>query len=108
MGTLIKEYRKKNSLTQFEFAYRIGVSEFYIGAIERGEKTPGRKTLVKLSNELDVPIEELLDYNSKYKLRVETNTIYSKLYSLTNKQQELVISIMNDIISFFEMDNNKD
>ena len=61
LGKKIKQYRVKNRLTQFQLAEKIGVSEFYISALETGRRNPGRKTLIKLANEMEVPIETLLD-----------------------------------------------
>lgn len=87
LGKLIKKYRKENKLTQFEFAGLVGISEYYVGAIERGSKVPGRDTLIKLSNQLDVPIEQL----SNYELKIESDIIYTEICSLNSQQKEFVL-----------------
>lgn len=87
LGKLIKKYRKENKLTQFEFAGLVGISEYYVGAIERGSKVPGRDTLIKLSNQHDVPIEQL----SNYELKIESDIIYTEICSLNSQQKEFVL-----------------
>ena len=91
LGKLIKKYRKENKFTKFEFAGLVGISEYYVGAIERGSKVPGRDTLIKLSNQLDVPTEQLLNYESNYELKIESDIIYTEICSLNSQQKEFVL-----------------
>lgn len=60
LGQRIRTERKKLSLTQEQLAERTGVSDAYIGQIERGERSPTLETLVKLANRLGVTIDYLL------------------------------------------------
>lgn len=91
LGKLIKKYRKENKLMKFEFAGLVGISEYYVGAIERGSKVHGRDTLIKLSNQLDVPTEQLLNYESNYELKIESDIIYTEICSLNSQQKEFVL-----------------
>ncbi len=111
LGKLIKKYRKENELTQFEFAGLVGISEYYVGAIERGSKVPGRDTLIKLSNQLDVPIEQLLNYESNYEsnyeLKIESDIIYTEICSLNSQQKEFVLDSLKRMTSFFKNQNDE-
>lgn len=107
LGKLIKKYRKENELTQFEFAGLVGISEYYVGAIERGSKVPGRETLIKLSNQLDVPIEQLLNYESNYELKIESDIIYTEICSLNSQQKEFVLDSLKRMTSFFKKQNDE-
>ena len=52
--------RTKQWLSQEKFAEKANVHTNYIGKIERGEQNITIKTLVELSNALDIPIENIL------------------------------------------------
>ncbi len=58
-GKLIAEKRKAIGISQEELAFRCGIHRTYIGAIERGEKSPTLTTIEKLSNGLNISISEL-------------------------------------------------
>ena len=98
IGRIIKKYRKENDITQFELAERINLSEFYISAIETGSRRPGRDTLIKLSKEMNVPIEALLDLETEQSLKYAAEDIYNKISTLPIEKQKIVINIMDFII----------
>lgn len=104
LGKIIKDYRKSNGYTQFEMAEKIGVSEFYISALETGTRKPGRETLIKLSNEMDMPIEKLLGLRTEQSLKLASDDLYKKISSLPMKKQKQVIRIMGFIITELEKD----
>ena len=58
----IKEIRIEKGLTQKELSKLSGVSESYIGDLERNEKIPSIITICKLANALEVDIKELFAY----------------------------------------------
>lgn len=60
LGERIKEERKRVHLTQAQLANEIGISDTYMGAIERGERSLTLDTLVKLANRIGVTIDYLL------------------------------------------------
>ena len=102
LGKRIKQYREKVGLTQFQLAEKIGVSEFYISALETGRRNPGRKTLVKLANEMKVPIEALLDMETDNGLKFATEELYDKIKNLPSDIQKKIMNIIEYIINEFE------
>ncbi|WP_142415466.1 helix-turn-helix domain-containing protein [Hathewaya massiliensis] len=50
----IKKYREKKTLSQNKLAKKIGVSQSYLSAIEREEKSPTIRMLFKIAHELNV------------------------------------------------------
>lgn len=104
LGKIIKNYRKEKGYTQFEMAEKIGVSEFYISALETGSRKPGRETLIKLSNEMDMPIEKLLELKTEQSLKLASDDLYKKISSLPKDKQKQIINIMDFIID--ELKNN--
>jgi len=65
LGERIREERLRLNLTQSSLAEDIDISDTYMGAIERGERSLTLDTLVRLVNRLGVTIDYLLsDYVS--------------------------------------------
>ena len=58
-GKVIASKRKAIRISQEELAFRCGMHRTYIGAIERGEKSPTLATIEKLSNGLKTSILDL-------------------------------------------------
>jgi len=59
IGRRIRELRGFD-MTQTEFAQRIGVTQGYLSALERGEKEPGSAVLVAIQKEFRRSIDWLL------------------------------------------------
>lgn len=60
MGKRIKHFRAENGLSQYDLSERTGISRSYLSQIENGLFNLSLEYLVLISNELKVPIEELL------------------------------------------------
>ncbi|QJD86360.1 helix-turn-helix domain-containing protein [Cohnella herbarum] len=60
LGQRIRNERKKLAMTQEKIAEMIGVSDAYIGQIERGERSLTLDTLIDLANKLGVTVDYLL------------------------------------------------
>lgn len=50
----IAKYRKIKFISQNKLAKKIKISQSYLSALERNEKSPTIRTLYKIGNELDV------------------------------------------------------
>lgn len=98
LGKILKKYRKEKGYTQFELAEKIGVSEFYISALETGSRKPGRETLIKLSNEMNMPIEKLLELKTDESIKIASDELYAKINTLSKEKQKQIINIMDYII----------
>ena len=66
MKNRVREFRKKQDLTQDELADLIGVSRQTINAIEKDKFDPSLPTAFKLSELFNICIEELFIYKSLY------------------------------------------
>lgn len=56
----VERLRKEKGLTQVELAAKLGVSQGAVSMIERGDRMPSMKMLLKLSKVLGVSIEDLI------------------------------------------------
>ena len=62
LSTMIRRLREAKRMTQEELAKKAGVTQGYIGHLERGlKKNPSLPTLKKLARALGVPLTELLE-----------------------------------------------
>lgn len=62
LGKQIKFLRENAHLTQEKLAENSGISLDYLGKIEVDINKPGLKTLLKISNALNLPIKKLFDF----------------------------------------------
>src|SRR5260370_19855590 len=61
MGRVIRRERQDRQLTIKELGDKAGLSEIYVGEIERGQKYPSSKVLESLARALDLDIADLLE-----------------------------------------------
>lgn len=58
-GDRLKELRDKNKFTQEDLADKVGVDRSYMGFLERGEKNPTLKNLVRIADAFNITLSEL-------------------------------------------------
>jgi len=100
IGDRIKVARKKLNLTQEALAEKVDITLYYMGEIERGEKTP--------SLDLFIRLVEVLDVSADYLLRdtVSTGNVYGdkrmarKLENLTPRQRAAVEALIDTYIEY--------
>ena len=64
-GKRVVQLRKLQGLSQEELSFRCDIHRTYMGALERGEKSPTLNTLQKLAHGLNLTIKELFDYDAE-------------------------------------------
>ena len=62
LGKQIKLLRENAHLTQEKLAEKSGISLDYLGKSEVNINKPGLKTLLKISNALNLPLKKLFDF----------------------------------------------
>jgi transcriptional regulator with XRE-family HTH domain len=65
IGDNIRKYRIKRKLTQMDLAASCGFEESSIGRLENGKTNPTIKTLLKLSQALDVKLSDIVKIKSR-------------------------------------------
>lgn len=79
-GTVIRELREKNELTQSELAEKLGVSDKTISKWETGKGYPDISLLEPIAKVFGVSITELLSGNAIENVNVSANILRSKFY----------------------------
>lgn len=99
IGTLIRNLRKAQGLTQQDIAQRIGTSYSYIGRLERGENNVTIETLEKVAIALDMNFFEMLSYAGQK----EDDLMHGILGLLRTQDQKTKEKIFIIIQSILEM-----
>lgn len=58
-GRRMRELRKARGFSQEGFALQVNLDRTYVGGIERGERNPGLKVILRIADALDVAVGEL-------------------------------------------------
>ena len=59
LGWKIQKLRKKEKMSQEEFAHSLGISRTYMGYIEQGRESPSLKLHMKIARKFGVRVEDL-------------------------------------------------
>lgn len=62
VGRAIRMQRERSGLTQAALAEAVGLTEQYIGVIERGVRAPSFKTLEALARTLQAPVRDFFPH----------------------------------------------
>ena len=107
LGKRIREERKKLNLTQAELEEEIDISDTYMGAIERGERSLTLDTLVRLVGRLGVTV----DYMLADSVSDSDPNILAQFRQITDKQplarKQLDIKVLRTIFSHFDEENRE-
>lgn len=102
LGIRIREERKKLNYTQAQLAEAIDISDTYMGAIERGERSLTLDTLVRLVNRLGVTV----DYMLSDSVSDSASNIMEQFKQIIDHQplerQQMAINVLRTIFSYFD------
>ena len=105
LGKRIREERLRLNLTQAQLAEAIDISNTYMGAIERGERSLTLDTLVRLVNRLGVTVDYLLSDS----VSDNDSNIIEQFRQIIDCQplerKQMAINVLRTIFSYFEKDD---
>lgn len=102
LGERIRAERLRLNLTQAQLAENAGISDTYMGAIERGERSLTLDTLVRLVNRLGVTVDYLLSdsvTNSDAGIMAQFKQIID---CQPLKRKQLAVNILRSIFTYLE------
>ena len=102
LGERIREERLRLNLTQAALAEAIDISDTYMGAIERGERSLTLDTLVRLVNRLGVTVDFMLADS----VSDSDSNIMEQFKQITDGQplerKQMAINVLRTIFAHFE------
>lgn len=105
LGKRIREERLRLNLTQAQLAEAIDISNTYMGAIERGERSLTLDTLVRLVNRLGVTVDYLLSDS----VSDSDSNIIEQFRQIIDCQplerKQMAINVLRTIFSYFGKDD---
>ena len=104
LGERIREERLRLNLTQAQLAEDIDISDTYMGAIERGERSLTLDTLVRLVNRLGVTVDYLLADS----VSDSDSNIMEQFKQIIDNQpmerKQMAINVLRTIFAYFDME----
>lgn len=98
LGSKIRAERHKLGLTLGKLSEIIGISEPYLGHIERGERKLSVETLIKLASALGVSVDSLVQDSLNFEQDVEENQLIHLTKRLTPKQKRMVVDLVRALL----------
>lgn len=102
LGLRIREERKRLNLTQAQLAEAVDISDTYMGAIERGERSLTLDTLVRLVNRLGVTVDYLLSDS----VADNDSNIMEQFKQIIDQQpmerKQLAINVLRTLFAYFD------
>lgn len=106
LGNRIREERRRLNLTQAQLAEDIDISDTYMGAIERGERSLTLDTLERIVNRLGVTIDYLLADS----IPGNDSVIIEQFKQIIDRQplerKQMAINVLHSIFSYFEKEDS--
>lgn len=102
VGERLKHCRMRKGLSQEQLAEKCGLHPTYIGQVERGEKNATIESIWKIASALELPLEVLFEKLVGDGKQIETlsSKAYDIVDALPEQDQELILTILNCILSF--------
>jgi len=98
IGARIKEIRSKRGITQDQLSERMEINPKYLSSIERGKENPTLNTLLKLSESLEVSLDEVFGFVEIEDPDKRKSLIISLLDEANDEQLKLAYRILSAII----------
>ncbi len=103
IGRVIRRERQERRLTIKELGDKAGLSEIYVGEIERGQKYPSSKVLESLATALEIDLADLLELMAeeiRYERepRLATSAIGFTIPSASGQPRRLVVKKMVNML----------
>lgn len=102
LGERIREERLRLHLTQAQLAEAVDISDTYMGAIERGERSLTLDTLVRLVNRLGVTVDYLLADSVTDNDSNITEQFKQIIDNQPMERKQMAINVLRTIFAYFD------
>ncbi|CCQ98055.1 Transcriptional regulator, XRE family [[Clostridium] ultunense Esp] len=108
IGARIRLEREKLNLTREKFAEIVGLSSFYIGQIERGDRRMSLETLAKIATSLHQSVDYLLYGEDAYEVKIELGKDFSVLESTDKDYDPYLDEDLKELFLILSQCSNKE
>lgn len=98
IGRNIRKFRIEKKMRQEDLAERAGLSEKYVGMVERGEKTPSLETFIHILNALGVSADMVLTDVTNAGYTIKCSLLTERLEKLSAQEQEMVYDVVDALL----------
>lgn len=102
LGERIREERLRLNLTQAQLSEAIDISDTYMGAIERGERSLTLDTLVRLVNRLGVTVDYMLSDSVSDSDANIMNQFKQIMDQQPLERKQMAINVLRTIFTYFD------
>lgn len=102
LGTKIRAERHKLGLTLDKLSEIVGISEPFLGHIERGERKLSVETLIKLASALGVTVDSLVQDSISIEQDIEENQLIHLTKKLSPKQKRMIVDLVKALLPHLE------
>ena len=102
LGERIREERLRLNLTQAQLAEDVDISDTYMGAIERGERSLTLGTLVRLVNRLGVSVDYILADSVSDNDSNILNQFRQIMDGQPLERKQMAINVLRTLFSYFK------
>ena len=100
IGRNIRYYRLEQDLRQEDLAEAIGLSDNYIGMVERGEKIPSLETLVAILNVLHISADMVLTDVVDTGYTVKQSMLAERIGRLPAAERERIYAVVDLLVRY--------
>ncbi len=109
IGSRLRKLRYSLDLTQEKLGEKADLHYSYIGQVERGDKTPSLKALIKIADALDISLEELIreeegeNFKEDKLEQIKMKNINKLLSDRNSKELDCIYDILKNIIKLIDI-----
>lgn len=100
LAKYLKEYRKRNKLSQFELAEECGLHSDTISLLEREQENFKLETLQKLAAYIGCTVSEMLQGNATYRITeskiIDEEGIIRQVYGIEFSEKTKILNVFTD------------
>lgn len=105
IGTRIRETRKQKGLSAEELAEITNLSTVYISYIENAKRKPRLESLIKISNALEITLDELLYGNLLYNPTEYQTDIDLLMADCTSMEKRYIFEVLSAVKNILRINN---
>lgn len=104
---VIKNYRKREKLTQEKLAEMLGYDTTYISHIETGKKSPSIDFFIKFSNLSGISFDYMMCCETEVGAQIKLTEIEKRAMKLLPEDREFVFRMLDDLLTRLEYNTKK-